>query len=204
MPDFTAFEVLLDDPAEKPALGFDGYADFARATILRSDAQFSVGIFGEWGSGKTTLMEAVRARLADDACMPVSYNAWRYEREPHLIVPLLDVLRGALLNWAKQQPQQQGRARRAAAGIARAAKALLAGMTVSGGVPWFGFGMSGKDILARLEEVDDTAAEEAQSFYHAGFAAMEATVRDFAFNNPASNQTRQASAGGPAHRGIRG
>lgn len=191
MTDFTSFQVLLDDPALQPSLGFDGYADSLAQILLHSDAQFCVGIFGEWGSGKTTLMRAVERRLRlESQVVTVWFNAWRYEREPHLMVPLLDSLREALVDWSEAQatPSEQPRARRAAAGIARAAKALLAGMSVGGAVPGLKFNVDGKKILDSLAEQGDDEATDAQSFYHAGFNAMRSTVREFAFDDPATGR----------------
>lgn len=187
MPNFATFRVLLDDPAKAPALGFSGYADALAQIVQHSDAQFAVGIFGEWGSGKTTLMRAVETRLrTDPTIVPVWFNAWRYEREPHLIVPLLDTLRQALVDWASDPvaPDPGGRARRAASAIARAAKALLAGASVSGSLPGLSFSVDGEKILENLEAPDDDAADEPQSFYHAGFRAMRGAVREFAYDAP--------------------
>ncbi|PXX79222.1 P-loop NTPase fold protein [Rivihabitans pingtungensis] len=53
-----------------------------------------VGVFGEWGSGKSSLLHAVKQDFEQqqDETAPVVtvfFNAWRYEKEPHLIVPLL-------------------------------------------------------------------------------------------------------------------
>lgn len=191
MPDFTEFRVLLDDPAAKPALGFSGYADSLAEVVLHSDAQFAIGIFGEWGSGKTTLMRALEDRLkADPMVVTVWFNAWRYEREAHLMVPLLDSLRDSLVEWseAQQDGEEQHRARRAAAGIARAARALLAGMSVSGAVPGLKFSVDGERILENLQAEGEDEATAPQSFYHAGFKAMRATVRQFAFNDPRSDR----------------
>jgi KAP family P-loop domain len=41
---------------------------------------FTLGIFGEWGSGKTTLMEMIRRRLENDGRVKaVWFNAWKYD-----------------------------------------------------------------------------------------------------------------------------
>src|SRR5690348_9554991 len=86
MPDFTRFKVLLDDPAPAPALGFDDYASAFADVIRHSAPRFAIGIFGDWGSGKTTLMQAIRRQLEpDEEISCVWFNAWRYEREEHLI-----------------------------------------------------------------------------------------------------------------------
>ena len=49
-------------------------------------AEFALGIFGSWGSGKTTLMQAIKHRLdGDERVVPVWFAAWRYEREGSLL-----------------------------------------------------------------------------------------------------------------------
>ena len=133
VPDFRNFKVLLDAPTTKPALGFDDYALAFADVILHSSPQFAIGIFGDWGSGKTTLMDAIKRELeVSDVVIPVSFNAWRYEREEHLIVPLLDTLREGLVNWSDEAEREGGernRARQAASTVGRAARALFAGLT---------------------------------------------------------------------------
>ena len=62
-----------------------------------------VGLFGEWGSGKSHLLEAVGRAVAAWPKLPaehnvvVHFNAWRYEREEHVLIPLLKVAQQALL-----------------------------------------------------------------------------------------------------------
>jgi len=106
--------------------------------IEHSEPQFAIGIFGDWGSGKTTLLRAVWRELERRPdVVQVWFNAWRYEREQHLIVPMLDTLREALVEWAEARPagDAQSRARRAAETVGRAARALLAGFSLRASVP---------------------------------------------------------------------
>src|SRR3954453_6463972 len=136
---YESFIVLLDDPADRPRLGFDVYADAFAQIVEHSQPQFAIGIFGDWGSGKTTLMRAIeqRIRAKPDLMLPVWFNAWRYEREEHLIVPLLDNLREALVDWSAEHADEAtaARARRAASKFGRAGRALLRGLTIKGGLP---------------------------------------------------------------------
>ena len=102
------YRILLDEPAERPALRFDEYARAFAGIIRQSGPRFAVGIFGDWGSGKTTLMRAIQHSLEDDqTVVTLWFNAWRYEREPHLIVPLLDTLREELVAWAERAGQDR-------------------------------------------------------------------------------------------------
>src|SRR5687768_3698190 len=101
----ATYKILLDTPSSQPAFGFDQYATAFSSIILESEPRFAIGIFGRWGSGKTTLMQAIQRELVKDPrVVPVDFNAWRYEREEHLIVPLLDILRDELVRWADQRP----------------------------------------------------------------------------------------------------
>ncbi len=56
-----------------------------------------IGLFGEWGSGKSWILERLQEHYKIDKkkfddksiIIPVWFNPWRYEAEEHLIVPLL-------------------------------------------------------------------------------------------------------------------
>ena len=84
-------------------------------------------------------MRAISARIEarPQAMLPVWFNAWRYEREEHLVVPLPDNLREALDEYSTRLKEGSGRSRvrEAAARFGRAARVLLRGITVTGGVP---------------------------------------------------------------------
>lgn len=177
------FRVLLDDPAERPALGYTEYAQAFSDIILRSRPQFAVGIFGDWGSGKTTLMRAIWRELDDPNVVRVWFNPWRYEREAHLIVPMLDTLREALAEWAALRTAGvvQGRARRAAEHVGRAARGLAAGLSLSAKIPLGLLGVEAtldpSKVMAAFNERE--AADEPTSFYHASFIAMRSALDEF-------------------------
>jgi hypothetical protein len=181
VPDFRNFKVLLDAPTAKPALGFDDYALAFADVILHSSPQFAIGIFGDWGSGKTTLMEAIKRELeVSEAVIPVSFNAWRYEREEHLIVPLLDTLREGLIEWANKEAHEGGernRARQAAATVGRAARALFAGLTFRANVAVAAVELDPKRMMETWEE--GKSADDPLSFYHASFNAIKKSITEF-------------------------
>ena len=175
------YKILLDDPAQQPTLGFDQYARAFAGIIRESEPRFAIGIFGNWGSGKTTLMQAIARQLAGDRdVITLWFNAWRYEREQHLIVPMLDTLREALLEWASDNPEQEersSRARRAAATVARAARAILAGTILQSP---FGMSLDPSKVMAGWQQqADEATAAEPQSFYHASFTALQGSLTEF-------------------------
>jgi hypothetical protein len=176
---YTRFKVLLDDPAEIPGLHFGDYASALSEMIVHSRADFAVGVFGGWGSGKTTLMRTIERELAaDPRVVTVWFTAWRYEKEPHLIVPLIDVLREALDARAAETKQDDGAARRAAAAMGRAGRAFLAGLTLSAGLPGVAVTWEPPKVLESLKS-DTASGAEPLSFYHAGFAMLRDAITDF-------------------------
>lgn len=93
---------ILDDlPAGQDALGFDPYiatlADIITSPKTRTP--LTIGVFGSWGAGKTSLMGLVQQRLPK-SYRTVWFDAWKYERETDLwralLLQILLALRGAL------------------------------------------------------------------------------------------------------------
>jgi hypothetical protein len=172
--EYRGYKVLLDGPAVRPGLGFDGYAVALAETILDSRAEFAVGIFGSWGSGKTTLMRAIEQILGEhENVVAVWFAAWRYERDPNLLLPLLDVINEALAARAEGRP---GWASQAAAGVGRAGQAFLAGLRVSANLPL----IQAEFEPGRMIEAIKNSQEQPgpQSFYHAGFRMLRDAIRD--------------------------
>lgn len=172
---YAGFKVLLDEPTPNLGLGFGDYAIALAEMILHSRAEFAVGIFGDWGSGKTTLMQAVRRRLAgDDRVVTVCFNAWRYEKDPHMVIPLLDVLRDALRDADRAGAAPW--ARDAAVAVGRAGRALLAGVKLSvDAVPGFKIDFEPSKVIETASKSDSKGP---LSFYHAGFAQLQRAIAD--------------------------
>ncbi|HEU4328852.1 MAG TPA: P-loop NTPase fold protein [Roseiflexaceae bacterium] len=81
-----------DLPAPNDELGFAPSAE-ALAAIMQegqlADTPLTVGVYGEWGSGKTTLMQMILKRLDDSASVTVWFDAWRYAQQDALWRALL-------------------------------------------------------------------------------------------------------------------
>lgn len=174
---YTGFKVLLDNPAEIPGLGYRDYAEALGEIIVDSRPEFAVGIFGGWGSGKTTLMRAIERQWERHPdVIPVWFTAWRYEKEPHLIVPLLDVLREELSKRAAQ-PGPQSSFRSAAAAVARAARAFMAGLTVTAKLPGMTAQVDPEKIISALKSSENDGSESL-SFYQVGFVLLRDAIRE--------------------------
>jgi hypothetical protein len=182
-------KILLDDYSLSPGLKFETYALALRDIIELSEPQFSVGIFGGWGSGKTTLMRKIE-NLLDEKVVSVWFNAWRYEKEEHLIIPLLDTLRDALVTWADDHADDpevdssiKTGAIRAASTIAKAARAIFVGLSVKATLPLVEVSLDANKAVAEWRQSDPAAdkkdAESPQSAYHASFKALQDSLAEF-------------------------
>ena len=78
------------DEKKEDGLGFENYAKILSESVLRTKGPFTIGIFGEWGTGKTSLMRMIEKDLDENEdVLCVWFNAWRYEKEDHPVVPLV-------------------------------------------------------------------------------------------------------------------
>jgi formylglycine-generating enzyme required for sulfatase activity len=124
-------------------LGYGVYADTLWARIARAlnkdadgkthlgDDPLVVGLFGEWGSGKSKLLSLVLARARAQSqrdiaerlltatsgnpmtvTVPVFFQPWKYEHERHLHVPLAVHIADALKQTWKQLPTDIEKLRR--------------------------------------------------------------------------------------------
>jgi hypothetical protein len=179
---YATFRILDDEHASRPLLGFDEYADAFAELIQHSRPQFAIGIFGSWGSGKTTLMRAIEGKLTGKPdIIPVWFNAWRYEREEHLVVPMLDTLREELERRArstKADATTKERALDAARAMGRAGRAIARGLKLRAGIPFTGIGIDA-DFNAIEEALKGPPPAGPVSFYHAAFSEMESAIKRF-------------------------
>jgi len=83
--------ILIDDVEEAPTHDFISLSKTISNLIRNSTPHFTIGIYGEWGTGKTTLMKSIETNLqaADlyeggEKILPIWFNAWKYEREDSL------------------------------------------------------------------------------------------------------------------------
>ncbi len=152
MTDYNKFRILVDLPSSNPGLGFSETAIGLASLIHNSEPQFSIAVFGPWGSGKTTLMYEIKRQLNSESVIAVDFSAWRYEKEEHLIVPLLDSIRAALVEWSNKQqalasnndiPGDKKQQRKFFAKIAietaktmgKVMASMLAGVSIKAGLP---------------------------------------------------------------------
>lgn len=153
--------LLTDQPLgegnalENDGLGFKSYAEVLGNAALGTPGPFTIGIFGEWGTGKTSLMKMLEDYLAEDKdVITVWFNAWRYEKEEHPIVPLIaTIIRGIELK--KGLLEKLGETGKS---LIRALRAVAYGFSSKAKIKIPGFaeleaGFVAKDMIERYEHL---------------------------------------------------
>ena len=89
--------ILTDDIAIDPILDFNLYANAIVNIVRNSHPKFTIGIFGDWGTGKTTLINSVDKVLQTDKdLIRIRLEPWRYKQELFPLVSLLKSIAFAL------------------------------------------------------------------------------------------------------------
>jgi len=99
---------LLDDqPSNVDLLNFAQFVDALSAVILdpQTKTPIIMGVFGRWGTGKSTLMRMLQGRLEARKLQTVWFNAWLYSKEDEIWAALLQSLMSTLsrtLTWRQK------------------------------------------------------------------------------------------------------
>lgn len=82
--------ILNDLPTECDAPDFEPYADTLKDIIASPSTHtpLTIGVFGTWGSGKTSLMRMIQKTLPE-GCSVAWFDPWKYGREETLWRALL-------------------------------------------------------------------------------------------------------------------
>lgn len=94
--------MMSDTPSTKDLLHFERYVDALVQIITNPQSQtpFTIGIFGPWGSGKSTLIQYLDEKLEEKRnnleFFRIQFNPWVYREDKNLIVPLLHTIQDSL------------------------------------------------------------------------------------------------------------
>ena len=107
--------ILSDDYADEDLIGHDDYCDGLVEIIrsVESCGSFTIGVYGQWGSGKTSLLKQIQNTLdyrnSDDLrpIVTVWFNPWQFISEEHLIVPFFHTLIAALSKKTEESKKEK-------------------------------------------------------------------------------------------------
>ena len=154
-------------------LGFQAYARVLAQAALDTSGPFTVGIFGEWGSGKTSLMRMIEKELSPQSnVVTVWFNAWRYEKEAHPIVALVGTIVSELEIFESKHHKFRDSTSRLVRALRAVAYAFSAKSTVK--IPGFAeieASFVAKDMIDRKEKLSDPLLD--RSLYYGAFNTLE-------------------------------
>ena len=86
--------MLSDKETDIDALGFEPYTNSLSELITEKGiTPFTIGIFGSWGTGKTSLMLMLKEKLeSKDNVRTVWFNAWKFDDEKQIWAALIQAV----------------------------------------------------------------------------------------------------------------
>jgi predicted KAP-like P-loop ATPase len=146
-PSVPDIPVIGDIPTDEPGLRFEEYAKaIAGAVKSGNPPQFTIGLYGPWGSGKTSLLKAIERILGQESdVIAVFFDAWRYEKSEHIIVPLLYSIYSSV---EKHQDKKVSDL------LKRALQSTVYGLSFQIGIAGQGLKLSGQDFADKWESED--------------------------------------------------
>lgn len=152
-----------DNETEVDLLGFEHLANAVVSIVRRDDLlPATIGVYGDWGGGKSSLLKIVQKQLEEDeAVIVLSFNGWLFEDYENAKTALMGSILEELLNHRKILPQAKDKIKKLlkrvngfklVAGVGKLALGLSTGiapLAASGG--W--------DFLSLLSLVKDNAKD---------------------------------------------
>jgi sulfatase modifying factor 1 len=92
--------VVPDDFSDVDEIGYDKYSAGLVEMIrsVKAKGSFTIGIFGQWGQGKTSMLQQIKKRLDEletkneKEILTVWFNPWQFTGEEHIIIPFFHTL----------------------------------------------------------------------------------------------------------------
>lgn len=151
--------VLSDAPSGRDGdrLEFSRYVEALSEVILNDDTQtpFTIGVFGAWGSGKSSLLKMLNEKLAasyTQDIIRVDFNPWVYRNEPNMLVPLLLTLQASLERDSRKRFGQV--AARIGGVLVKLTAGVLLGRISGGGVDLSGIDQLASELVDKRSEID--------------------------------------------------
>ena len=182
MTDKKKFALLGDTPvlesARSDLLQFESYAKVLAGAAVESRDPITIGVFGHWGCGKTSLLRLMKKEVEDNAdAAAVWFNAWQYEKEEHLIVPLT-----ATISKQLENPKWSDRLKKGAERLRDALRSIAYGISIKGkvGIPLMSeaeVNLSPKGMIDRYQDLTKDSVL-ARSLYFDAFEHLEAFSKE--------------------------
>lgn len=94
----------FDSPLDNPKHDCLDRADFAKRiyTIIKNtpiSSNVRIGIYGDWGSGKTTVMNFIKSYCRDELCPVATFSPWRFSTKEEAREGFVKTIDKAIADW---------------------------------------------------------------------------------------------------------
>ena len=182
-------KLLTDQPIDeldKDYLGLRPWAEMIAGAAMGTPGPFTIGIHGQWGYGKTTLLKLARKLVDEDKNRNVVtawFNAWQFEREEHPLFPLVAAIVDEIERKAAEEKTSTEKISDGLKRVGLSLRALMRGLKFKGEVGMPLLGKVGVEFEAekalKAEEIlgNQTNPLFAEMLYHSAFKALESETR---------------------------
>lgn len=95
-----SLNLISDTPLnriEHDSLDFKVYSEVITEAIVETPTPFTVGIFGKWGKGKTSLLKFIQNNISlnnnkEEKIITIFFNAWKFEKDKHPLLNLCNAI----------------------------------------------------------------------------------------------------------------
>lgn len=181
--------VLLEDEpiasVELDGLQLSDFAAIVSGAAAGTRGPFTIGVFGSWGTGKTSILRLAKAQLENSDfrnVVTVWFNAWQFEHERDPIVPLvasiIDQLQERLRERKDGVEKVSDVVKKGLSKLSNALRAVIYGIEAKSkvGVPGLGemeIGMAVKEMVNRYEDLSQTPDPIVErTLYYNAFEAL--------------------------------
>jgi hypothetical protein len=173
--------IITDDPIESKeddAFNFSIYAQNLAGMIRDSSPKFAIGIFGGWGTGKTSLMHLIENELKQqdkNKILTVWFDAWRYEREKYVaIIPFLRLMSIALKERLEGDKENKEIWQKIREGLEKTTNAIIDSMDVT-----IGPDKSPVSATIHLQKIRDYLSSAGRVFIDEADTQLQPHVTDY-------------------------
>ena len=124
--------VVPDHSSNQDLIGYDSHRAVLVQMIrsVEADGSFTIGVFGQWGQGKTSMLRQIMRQLdtapesekVDEEILTVWFNPWQFTGEEHIIIPFFHTL---VANLEKYKEEKEKLGKKIARGVGTFLKELI-------------------------------------------------------------------------------
>lgn len=127
------------------------------------NSSFTLGIYGKWGEGKTSIINLIKGNLADTKIELVDFNPWMFSTEEQLLIMFFSTLHSKLESLTKSKGERAGQKMKDFSSIIGGALSIT-GVDVEKAINDLGSKLADKSLIQRKKEINDALIKENRKF----------------------------------------